>query len=104
MSNACRNWKRKAAGVLLLAGCLVAGPAFSQEIIKWVDEDGVTHFGHAATAARPAMREHMQDEADEPNSSQAAGAASQGLVEPAAATAATLAAESPPRLSANGSE
>jgi hypothetical protein len=38
------------AGLLLIA-CLVAVPASGREIIKWVDAEGVTHFGHAATAA-----------------------------------------------------
>lgn len=103
MSGAYRNWKRKAAGALLLAGCLLTGPAFGQEIIKWVDEDGVTHFGHAATTARRAMQEHMQDKADDPETTPASGEASRKDVEAAAATAA-LAAARPRTRSASGSQ
>lgn len=64
---------RKSTLGLLLAGCLISAPALSQEIIKWVDEEGVTHFGHPATAshkmvqanpqvsAEPAMTEEAHD-------------------------------------------
>lgn len=106
MSNAYRSWKRTAAGGLLLAGCLLATPAFSQEIIKWVDKDGVTHFGHAATAARQAMQEHLHDEIEAPKATPATpttpatpatGEASRKLDEPAT-TSEKVAAVSPRRL------
>ncbi len=39
----------------LLASCMFALPAMSQEVFTWVDEEGVTHFGHAATSPKHAL-------------------------------------------------
>ena len=101
MSNTYRSWKSKTAAGLLLAGCLVSAPAFSQEIIKWVDEDGVTHFGHAATAARQAVKEHMQDKTGKPADTMVAADTSRETV--VVATTA-LAANSTRSVSAGGSD
>ncbi len=49
-SRAMRVKTSQLAGLLLLA-CLAVAPASGREIIKWVDAEGVAHFGHAATAA-----------------------------------------------------
>lgn len=55
-----RIWFRAATSGLLLSGCLLAPPAYSQEIFTWVDDDGVTHFGHAATAGHKATQENSK--------------------------------------------
>jgi len=46
----------KAAAWILLAGTLASIPAFGQEIIRWVDEEGVTHFGQPATASQKVIQ------------------------------------------------
>ena len=56
-------WMRKSAVGLMLAGCLISPLALSQEIIKWVDEAGVTHFGHPATANHKKVQVHSQPDA-----------------------------------------
>ena len=51
---------RRSATALLLVGCLTSAQVFGQEIFRWVDEEGVTHFGHAATARDKAYPQNSQ--------------------------------------------
>lgn len=53
---------KRAVAWILLAGSLASVPAFGQEIIRWVDDEGVTHFGHPATASQKVIQ--AQPEAD----------------------------------------
>lgn len=55
----------KAAAWILLAGTLTSVPALGQEIIRWVDEEGVTHFGHPATANQKVIQAQPEVGADE---------------------------------------
>ncbi|MDH3644730.1 MAG: DUF4124 domain-containing protein [Gammaproteobacteria bacterium] len=57
MVQTCSISLRATTAGLLLASCLIAVPAIGQEVYKWVDEDGVTHFGHAATSPQHTLAE-----------------------------------------------
>ena len=43
---------------LVLASCLFAAPAIGKEVFTWVDDEGVTHFGHAATTPKQTLAEN----------------------------------------------
>ena len=55
---------KRATALILLAGSLASVPAFGQEIIRWVDEEGVTHFGHPATAKQKVMQEQPEGDVE----------------------------------------
>ncbi len=48
---------RTATAGILLASCLFTAPAIGKEVFTWVDDEGVTHFGHAATTPKQTLAE-----------------------------------------------
>lgn len=58
---------------LLLASCLVAAPAIGNEVFTWVDDEGVTHFGHAATTPKQTLADNTLAEKAASSTSHATG-------------------------------